>query len=59
VSPSVNTWQETTRVNTLYFEQSLGVQIDYSYQFRFNLLGSGQLTGSDSAVFPIGPTSST
>jgi hypothetical protein len=58
VSPTTNTWPAASRNNALYFEDSLGVEIDFSYQLRFNLLGAGVFNSSDAAVFPLGPTSS-
>ena len=56
-SPSTNTWPPSSRSDTVYFEDSLGVEIDYTYQFQFNWFGVGPFAGSDHAVFPISPSS--
>jgi hypothetical protein len=40
---------------TAYTEDSLGVKIDYTYQFQFNLLGAGAFPTSDYAVYPMNP----
>ena len=55
VTPSVNTWPSTTRNNSPFTEDSLGVEIDYSYQFQFNLLGTN-FSASDYAVVPMNPS---
>jgi hypothetical protein len=49
-------WDATQRKTTAYSEDSLGVKIDYSYQFQFNLLGSGAFPTSDYAVYPMNPS---
>ncbi len=46
-------WPPSARKNQPFFEDSLGVQIDYTYTFQFQLLGSGTFTSSDRAVMPI------
>ncbi len=50
-----STWDPSLRINTPYFENSIGVKVDYSYQFQFNLLGAGPFSTSDYAVYPINP----
>lgn len=47
----------SARNNTPYTEDSLGVEVDYSYTFSFGfaLLISGAFTSSDHAVMPINP----
>jgi hypothetical protein len=56
-SPSSASWPPASRNNTIYREDSIGVEIDYTYQFQFNWFGAGPLAGSDHAVYPIGPPS--
>lgn len=46
-------WPPSARNDLPYTEDSVGVQINYSYQFQFQLLGSGALTSSDYCVMPI------
>lgn len=41
------------RNTTPLYEDSLGVQINYTYQFRFNLWQGGTLNLSDYATYPI------
>ncbi len=54
-SPSVNGWPANTRNNTVFMEDSLGVELDYRYTFQLNLLGGGSFLSSDHAVAPIEP----
>jgi hypothetical protein len=56
-SPSSTGWPPSARSDRIYHEDSLGVEVDYTYQFEFNWFGGGPLAGSDQAVFPIGPPS--
>jgi Flp pilus assembly protein TadG len=53
--PGSTPWDPTTRNVTAYTEDSLGVKIDYTYQFQFNLLGAGAFPTSDYAVYPMNP----
>ena len=41
--------------NTPYQEDSVGVEVDYSYAFQFPLLGGGTFLSSDYTVMPINP----
>jgi hypothetical protein len=50
-------WEPSKRINTPYTEDSIGVKVDYSYQFQFNLLGAGPFSTSDYAVYPMNPQS--
>jgi hypothetical protein len=43
------------RNNQPYVEDSLGVQIDYTYAFNFPLLPGGTFNASDYAVMPVDP----
>src|SRR6185437_13400203 len=45
-------WPPSARSNQPFYEDSLGVQIDYSYTFQFQLVGSGTFSSSDHAVMP-------
>jgi hypothetical protein len=46
-------WPPSARSNQPFYEDSLGVQIDYTYTFQFQLLGSGTFSSSDRAIMPI------
>jgi len=46
-------WPPSARSNQPFYEDSLGVQIDYSYTFQFQLVGGGTFTSSDRAIMPI------
>jgi hypothetical protein len=48
-------WAPSLRVNTPFAEDSIGVQLTYSFQWQFNLLGSGTFQAADAAVYPINP----
>lgn len=52
-APSVNTWPSTSRDVTPYTEQSIGVELDYTYTFEFEPLGTGAFNASDFAVMPL------
>jgi hypothetical protein len=47
-------WDPTTRNVTAYTEDSIGVKVDYTYQFQFNLFGVTFPT-SDYSVYPMNP----
>lgn len=51
--PSVNTWPANIRDVTPFTEQSVGVELDYTYTFQFEPLGSGSFTAADYAVMPL------
>ncbi|MEO7001831.1 MAG: TadE family protein [Ktedonobacterales bacterium] len=53
IAPIVNNWPASVRTTTAFLEDSLGVELDYSYSFQFNLLGGGSFSGADHAVMPI------
>lgn len=55
ISPYATTvnWPPSVRNNNPLIEDSLGVEIDYTYTFQLNLLGFGQFSGVDHAVMPI------
>jgi len=46
-------WPPGQRSTTPLFEDSIGVEIDYSYTFQLDLLGVGQFTSADRAVMPL------
>jgi Flp pilus assembly protein TadG len=50
-----STWPETSRNITPFTEDSIGVQITYTYQFQFNLLGT-TFSAADYAVCPMNPS---
>ena len=59
VAPPATTcsYLPVNRNNSPYTEDSLGVEVDYTYTFRFDfsLLISGSFSASDFAVMPINP----
>lgn len=53
-SATTDTWQAGTRVVTPFTEQSIGVQLDYTYTFAFEPLGGkGAFNATDYAVMPL------
>jgi Flp pilus assembly protein TadG len=46
-------WSPSARNTQPFFEDSAGVEIDFTYTFQFQLLGSGSLLGTDYAVMPL------
>ena len=48
-------WPPASRSEVPFLEDSIGVRLDYSYQFEFGLVGSGAFSASDYAVMPISP----
>lgn len=56
VAPTVNNWAASSRSNTPFTEDSIGVELDFTFQWRFNLFGTGSFSGADHAVFPINVT---
>ncbi|MGO8949163.1 MAG: TadE/TadG family type IV pilus assembly protein [Ktedonobacterales bacterium] len=45
----------SSRNDTPYFEDSLGVQVSYTYAFQFPFVGNGVFQSSDYTVMPINP----
>ena len=52
---SPNNYPPSSRNDNPYTEDSLGVQVNYSYAFQFPLLGSGVFQTTDYTVMPINP----
>lgn len=48
-----SSWQPCSRNITPFSQDSIGVEVDYSYAFQFALVGSGTLSASDRAVEPM------
>jgi hypothetical protein len=46
-------WTPGQRSTPPFMEDSLGVEIDYTYTFQLNLLGIGQFNSQDRAVMPL------
>lgn len=59
-APLANNWPGPNRNNTPFNNpstiDSVGVELDYSYQFQFNVLGTGAFTAVDYAVFQMNPS---
>jgi len=54
-APAPNNYPPSSRDDNPYTEDSLGVQVSYSYAFQFPLLGSGVFQTNDYTVMPINP----
>jgi Flp pilus assembly protein TadG len=55
-SPTVDTWSPSQRSNQPFYEDSLGVELDYSYTFVFRFPPfDSVIAGSDRTVMPINP----
>jgi hypothetical protein len=52
---SPDNYPPSSRNDNPYIEDSLGVQVSYSYTFQFPLLGSGVFQTTDYTVMPINP----
>jgi hypothetical protein len=52
---SPNNYPPSSRNDNPYTEDSLGIQVNYSYAFQFPLLGSGVFQTTDYTVMPINP----
>jgi hypothetical protein len=52
---SPNNYPPSSRDDNAYTEDSLGIQVNYSYAFQFPLLGSGVFQTTDYTVMPINP----
>ena len=57
VSPtaSPDNYPPSSRNDTPYTEDSLGVQVSYTYAFQFPLIGNGVFASTDYTVMPINP----
>jgi Flp pilus assembly protein TadG len=54
-APTQNGYPPTSRSNQAFTEDSMGIELDYTYTFTFPLLGSGTFSASDRAVMPVDP----
>jgi hypothetical protein len=55
ISPSAMSlgWPPGQRSTKPLYEDSIGVEIDYTYTFQLDLLGIGQFSSADRAVMPL------
>ncbi len=53
---TVYTWPPGQRVKQPFEEDSIGVRLDFTYTWRFNILGFPPFSGFDSAEYPISPS---
>lgn len=55
ISPAASslTWPPGSRGTTPFTEDSIGIEVDYSYNFQLNVLGVGSFTSYDRAVMPL------
>jgi Flp pilus assembly protein TadG len=53
--PTLNNYPPANRQNQPYTEDSIGVELQYTYTFQFPLLGNGTFSAADHAVMPISP----
>jgi Flp pilus assembly protein TadG len=53
--PILNNYPPSIRSNTPFIEDSVGIELDYTYYFELPLLGSGTFSSSDRAVMPVSP----
>jgi len=54
LSPTTNNYPPGARNNTPYTEDSVGVELDYTYTFQFPLFG-GRFSAADRSVMPVSP----
>ncbi len=53
--PSVNTWPASQRTVTAFDEDTIGVRLDFTYAWRFNVVGFSSFSGYDVAEYPLNP----
>ncbi len=53
VAPTVYNWPPSIRDVTPFTEQSIGVELAYTYTFQFAPLGGGTFSSTDYAVMPL------
>ena len=54
-NPANLNWAPSARNSAAFSEDSLGVQLDYSYTFQFPLVFTGTFLSSDRAIMPLNP----
>ncbi len=54
-APILNNYPPANRSNAAYTEDSVGVELDYTYTFQLPLLGSGTFSAADRTVMPVSP----
>jgi hypothetical protein len=55
-APSVATWPAGNRVIDPFEEDSIGVRLDFTYSWRFNILGFPPFAGYDTVEYPLSPS---
>ena len=53
--PILNNYPPANRSNLAFAEDSVGVELDYTYTFQLPLLGSGTFSASDRTIMPVSP----
>jgi len=54
-SPSVANWDPSTRIDAPPNEDSLGVEIDYSYSWQTAFIATGSYQGTDRTIMKLNP----
>lgn len=54
-APTLDNYPPANRQNRPYTEDSVGIELQYTYTFQFPLLGLGSFSAADHAVMPISP----
>jgi len=54
-APSLNNYPPANRSNLAYIEDSVGIELDYTYTFQLPLLGGGTFSAADRTVMPVSP----
>lgn len=53
--PSINNYPPANRSNLAYTEDTVGIELDYTYTFQLPLLGAGTFSAADRTVMPVSP----
>lgn len=53
--PSVDTWSGGLRITTPFDQDSIGIRLDFTYTWSYNVLGFAPFSGYDVAEYPLNP----
>jgi Flp pilus assembly protein TadG len=53
--PTLNNYPPANRSNLAFTEDSVGIELDYTYTFQLPILGGGTFSAADRAIMPVSP----
>jgi Flp pilus assembly protein TadG len=54
-APSINNYPPASRTDIAYTEDTVGIELDYTYTFQLPILGAGTFSAADRTAMPVSP----